>query len=53
MNELTNVVVVMVSQTTADNWKIEALTTNQNGDNIEEVEWVRSENRTVYSTNVY
>lgn len=34
---------VMVSQTVADDWKIEPLTTNQNGDNINEVERVRRE----------
>ena len=44
----------MVSQTTADDWKIEPLTTNQNGDNIEEVERVRLGTREnqMYSTDV-
>lgn len=40
---VTNMVAVMVSQTVADDWKIEPLTTNQNGDNINEVERVRRE----------
>jgi pyruvate dehydrogenase phosphatase len=34
---------VMVSQTASQDWKIEPLTTNQNGDNIDEVERVRRE----------
>lgn len=33
----------MVSQTSAEDWKIESLTTNQNGDNELEVERVRRE----------
>lgn len=34
---------VMVSHTTSQDWKIEPLTNNQNGDNIDEVERVRRE----------
>jgi pyruvate dehydrogenase phosphatase len=34
---------IMVSQTSAEDWKIESLTTNQNGDNELEVERVRRE----------
>jgi len=33
----------MVSQTSSEDWKIESLTTNQNGDNELEVERVRRE----------
>ena len=34
---------VMVSQTPSQEWKIEPLTNNQNGDNVNEVERVRRE----------
>jgi pyruvate dehydrogenase phosphatase len=35
--------VVMVSQTSSEDWNIETLTTNQNGDNEDEIERVRRE----------